>query len=154
MNCLFGTVMKTQLRLMIWIVIFCVPLLAGCGEVLNEYYISNHTDRSLTVRFTPRYIDTVDLLSGSLIEDIQKSARSSLQQSVSFDQDGETVQFEILAQTTVFLGFSSGGNDLFSQLEVRSNSQHLVMDSNDYKEYFMVHDNFVGAIVHVFNVKE
>lgn len=131
----------------------CIPLLAGCGEVLNEYYISNHTDTSLTVRFTPRYIDTVDLLSGPLIKDIQKSARSSLQQSVSFDQQGETVQFEIPAKTTVYLGFSSGGNDLFSQLEVESNNRHVVMDSSDYKEYFVVHDNFVGAIAHVFNVE-
>ncbi len=132
---------------------FCAPLLAGCGEVLNEYYISNHTDMSLTVRFTPRYIDTVDLLSGPLIEDIQKSERASLQQSVSFGQQGETVQFEIPAKTTVYLGFSSGGNDLFSQLEVESNDRHLTMDSDDYHEYFVIHDNFVGAIVHVLNVK-
>ncbi len=153
MNYLFGNVMNMRLRLMILIVMFCVPVLTGCGEVFNEYYISNHTDISLMVRLTPRYIDTVDLSSGSLIEDIQNSARSSLQQPVSFDQDGKTVQFEIPAKTTVFLGFSSGGNDLFSQLEVKSNNQHLVMDSNSYKEYFTVHDSFVGAIVHVFNVK-
>jgi hypothetical protein len=134
-------------------VVLSVPLLAGCGEVLNEYYISNHTEMGLTVRFTPLYIETVELSSGPLIEDIQKSTRSSLRQSVSFDQQGETVQFKIPAKTTVFLGISSGGNDLFSQLDVSSNNLHLVMDRNDYKAYFAVHDNFVGAIVHVLNIK-
>lgn len=145
--------MKPQLRLTLWTVILCAPLLAGCGEVLNEYYVSNHTDVDLTVRFTPLYLETVDLSSGPLIADIRESARSSLQQPVSFDQMGETVQFTLPAKTTVFLGISSGGNVLFSELEISSNEWRSVIDRNNYKEYFAVHDNFVGAVVHVLNVK-
>ncbi len=145
---------RTQLRWILWIVVFfCALLLSGCGEVLNEYYLSNHTDTVLTVRFTPLYIETVKLWSGPLIEDIQKSARSSLTQPVSFEQEGETLQFIVPAKTTVFLGISGGGNDLFSQLNVNSNNLQLAMDRDDYKQYFAVHDNFVGAVVHVLNVK-
>jgi hypothetical protein len=145
--------MKRQLQWTVGIVVLCA-LLLGCGEVLNEYYISNHTDVDLTVRLTPLYTgQTVTLSSGPLIEDVRKSARSSLQQSVSFHQDGEAIQFTLPAKTTVFLGSSSGGNTLFSQLEVRSKDWHLAMDRDDYKEHFSVHDRFVGAIVHVFNVK-
>ena len=145
--------MKIHLRFVPWFMLFCIPWLAACGEVVNEYYISNHTDLSLTVSLTPRYLDTVDLLSGPLIEDIRKSARPSLQQPIHFEQAGETVHFEIPPKTTVFLGFSSGGNDLFSHLEVRSESRQFVMDDNDYRDYFTVHDRFVGAVVHVFNVE-
>ena len=145
--------MKTQLRLTIWIVFLCLPLLGCCGEVLNEFYISNHTDMELTVRLTPLFFETVDLSSGPLIKDVRKSARPSLQQSMSFDQEGETIQFTLPAKTTVFLGFSSGGNVLFSKLEVSSDNLRLVMDRDDYREYFAVHDRFVGAVVHVLNVK-
>ena len=72
---------------------------------------------------------------------------------MSFDQEGETIQFTLPAKTTVFLGFSSGGNVLFSKLEVSSDNLYLIMDRDDYKEYFAVHDRFVGAVVHVLNVK-
>jgi len=146
-------VLKIQPQNVIWVVLLCLPLLTGCGEVLNEYYISNHTDVSLTIKLTPRYIDTVDLNSGPLIEDIRNSARGSLPQPVSFDPQGEVVQFTLPAKTTVYLGFSSGGNDLFSQLEVSSENRRTVMSGDDYRNYFAVHDNFVGAVVHVFNVK-
>ena len=145
--------MKTQQRLTIWILVLCAYLLSGCGEVVNEYYISNHTDTDLAVSLTPFYVETVDLSSGPLIEDIQKSVRSSLSQPVSFDQEGDSMLFTLPAKTTVFLGISSGGNDLFSQLEVRSNGQQLAMDRDDYHEYFAVHDNLVGAVVHVLNVR-
>ena len=144
-----------RLRLWMWIIVLCVPLLSGCGEVLNEYYVSNHTEVDLAVRLTPLYIETVNLLSGPLIEDIQKSARSSLQQSVSFSQQGETLQFTVEAKTTVFLGTSVGGSDLFSQLEITSSDLHLAMnrEEDDYREYFTVRDNFVGAVVQVLNVR-
>ena len=142
-----------RLRLCIWMIVLCAALLFGCGEVLNEYYISNHTEEDLTVRLTPLYMDTVDLLWGPLIEDIRRSARSSLQQSVSFTQQGETLQFTVEAKTTVFLGTSGGGGDLFSQLEITSRDLHLVMDGDDYTEHFTVRDNFVGAVVQVLNVR-
>ena len=145
--------MQTQPRLIIWIVALCVLLLGGCGEVLNEYYISNHTDTALTVSMTPRYAEMVELSSGPLIEDIHTSARSALEQPVDFDQVGDRVHFTIPAKTSVFLGFSSGGNVPFSQLDVNADNMQLVIDRNDYKEYFAVHDNFVGAVVHVLNVK-
>jgi hypothetical protein len=145
--------MRTQLRLTIWIVLIIGPLLNACGEVLNEYYISNHTDNELTVRFTPIFMETVDLASGPLIEDIQRSARSSLSQAVEFDQDEDSIQFLLPARTTVFLGISSGGNELFTQLEAGSDGWQLVVDENHVGEYFSVHDNFIGAVVHVLNVK-
>ncbi|MCB0192472.1 MAG: hypothetical protein KDJ65_11065 [Anaerolineae bacterium] len=145
--------MLTQRQILIGIVALCLLLLSGCGEVLNEYYISNHTDAALTVRFTPRYVEMVALSSGPLIEEIEQSARTSLEQPVHFDQDGETIQFTIPAKTSVFLGYSSGGNDLFSQLDVSNDTIQLVMDSNDYREHFAVHDHFFGAIVHILNVK-
>jgi hypothetical protein len=145
--------MKTQLQLTVWLLILCAVWLSGCGEVLNEYYISNHTDSALPVTFTPFYVETVDLSSGPLIGDIQKSARSSLSQPLSFSEEGDTVLFILPAKTTVFLGISTGGNDLFSQLELSSNGQHLVMDRDNYHEYFTVHDNLVGAVVHVLNVE-
>lgn len=138
---------------MIWIVSLCVLLLGGCGEVLNEYYISNHTDTALTVRLTPLYAETVELSSGPLIEDIHTSARSALEQPVDFDPVGENIHFTIPAKTSIFLGFSSGGNVPFSQLDVSADNVRLVMDRNDYKEYFTVHDYFVGAVVHVLNIK-
>jgi len=147
------TSMQTQPRLIIWIVTLCVILLGGCAEVLNEYYISNHTDTALTVRLTPLYAETVELSSGPLIEDIHTSARSVLEQPVDFDQVGEEIHFTIPAKTSIFLGFSSGGNVPFSQLDVSADSMQLVMNRNDYKEHFAVHDKFVGAVVHVLNVK-
>jgi hypothetical protein len=98
-------------------------------------------------------MDQVHLASGPLIEEIQKSVRASLQQPVSFEQEGETIQFTLPAKTTVFLGFSGGGEDLFSQLEIRSGDQDLAMDGDGYKEHFTVHDNLVGAIVHVLDVE-
>ena len=136
----------------LWIVLLCIPLLSGC-QVLNEYYISNHTNSALAVRLTLLEMEQVDLSSGPLIEDIQKSVRSSLQQPVSFEQEGETIQFTLPAKTTVYLGFSGGGEDLFSQLEIRSGDLRLVIDRDDSEERFTVHDNFVGAIVHVLNVE-
>lgn len=146
--------MRTQLRRTLLIVVLCALLLGGCGEVLNEYYISNHTDMALTVRLTPLYIETVDILAGSLIEDVTSSARSSLEQPVGFVQDDEVIQFVVSAKTTVFLGFSSGGNDLFSQIDLSSDAFQMTIARDNYKEYFTTHDNFVGAIVHVLNIKE
>jgi hypothetical protein len=145
-------VMKSPRRLTVWIVLLCIPLLSGC-QVLSEYYISNHTYEDLTVRLTPLEMDQVHLASGPLIEEIQKSVRSSLQQPVSFDQEGEAIQFTLPAKTTVYLGFSGGGEDLFSQLEIRSGDRRLVMDGDDSAEHFTVHDNLVGAIVHVLDVE-
>jgi hypothetical protein len=76
-----------------------------------------------------------------------------LLQPVSFDREGDTILFTLPAKTTVFLGISSGGSNLFSQLEVSSNDQHLVMDRDDYREYFTVHDNLIGAVVHVLTIR-
>ena len=145
--------MRKRLRLTVWIVTLCALLLGGCGEVLNEYYISNHTATDLNIRLTPLYFETVDLASGPLIADVRKGVRSSLQRSVDHDLEGETLLFKLPTRTTILLGFSHGGNDLFSYLEVRSNEQRLVMDRDNYREYFAVHDYFVGAVVHVLNVK-
>lgn len=136
----------------LWILVICIPFLSGCGEVLNEYYISNHTDSALDASLVPFFIETVDLSSGLLIEDIQSSARSSLPQAMSYEREGDTLQFAIPPKTTVFLGISSGGNDLFQELEVSSSNRQLIMDDSNYDEYFTVHDNFIGAVVHVLNV--
>ncbi len=143
---------KTQFRATLWLLIFIAPWLVSCGEVVNEYYISNHTDASLTVRFTPFYIETVALSSGPLIDDIRRSAHADLPQAVPFDQQEDVIQFEIPAKTSVFLGISGGGHDLFSHLEVQSSHGHTVMNSTDYGNYFAVHDYLIGAVVHVFNV--
>ena len=148
-----GMTVRKRLRLTVWIVMLCALLLGGCGEVLNEYYVSNHTETDLTIRLAPLYIETVDLASGPLIEDIRKSARSLLQQSVDYDLEGETLLFVLPIQTTIFLGFSTGGMVLFSHPEVRSDERHLIMDGDDYREYFAVQDNLVGAVVHVLDVK-
>ena len=142
-----------RLRLCMWMTILCVLLLLGCWEVRNEYYISNHTEVDLAVRLTPLYMDTVDLSSGPLVENIQKRTRSSLQQSVSFEEQGGTLAFTVGAKTTVFLGTSSGGRGLFSELEITSRDQHLAMDGEDYREYFTVQDHLVGAVVQVLNVR-
>ena len=144
---------KNRSSLTIWLVILLWPLLAGCGEVLNEYYLSNHTDNDLTIELTPFYPETVELQSGPLIEEIERSARSSLPQPVNFTQTGEVIQFTMPAHTSVFLGISTGGTDLFSRLEVSSTDRQIVMDDSNYHDHFSVHDHFVGAVVHVFNVK-
>jgi len=144
---------KTGFHLTLWLVVLSMLLLAGCGEVLNEYYISNHTDTDLTVNLTPFYLENVELQSGPLIADIQRGSRSALPQAMDFTRDGESIQFTLPARTSIFLGFSFGGHDLFSHLEISSNDRHIVMDDRDYHEYFSVHDYFVGAVVHVFNVR-
>ncbi|MCP4165216.1 MAG: hypothetical protein GY759_04895 [Chloroflexi bacterium] len=138
---------------LIGFIILCGLLLSGCGEVPNEYYISNHTDDVLTVTFTPRYREMVDLTSGPLIDEIGQSVRSSLKQSLDHDQVDESIQFAIPPKTTVFLGSSSGGNVLFSQLQVKSEHVDLSMDAADYRTYFSVHDNLVGAIAQVLDVR-
>ena len=145
--------MSAQRRLTLWLVVLSLSLLSGCGEVFNEYYISNHTDAELRVQLTPVYLDTVDLLSGPLIPDIRTSERSSLAQPVGYEQAGDTVRFIIPAKSSVYLGFSSGGNDLFSELELTSNNAQLMMDNQNYHEHFAVHDRLIGAVVHVLNVK-
>lgn len=131
-----------------WLTIFSVMLLNGCS-LLNEYYISNHTDAEIIVQMTPRYVEMVELLSGPLITDVRKSVRESLTMPVAFTEDGDSVQFVIPAETTLFIGFSSGGNELFTQLELQTNGQSTVITDDD----FAVHDRLVGAIVHVLNVE-
>ena len=51
------------------------------------------------------------------------------------------------ARTTVFLGFSTGGRELFTQLEVPSEGRRLVVDRDNTRERFAVHDRFAGASV-------
>ena len=137
---------------LITITLLCTVLLS-CGEVLNEYYISNHTGESLTVSLTPFYIENADLSYGPLIEDIQDSERENLQQPVDHKQVGESLQFILPPESSVYLGFSPGGHKLFSHLAVSSENLQMVMDQDDYREYFEVHDKFFGAIVQIYNVK-
>lgn len=145
--------MNLQFRWAIGILLLVVPLLAGCGEVLNEYYLSNHTGAAQTVRMTPLFLDTVDLAAGPLVPEISGSVRGSLPEPVSFEQHGESIQFTLPAQTTIYLGFSSGGTDLFHELEVSSEERRLVVNEANRREHFIVHDNFVGAVVHVLDVR-
>ena len=138
-----------------WLIVttlLCTVLLS-CGEVLNEYYISNHTDGNLTVNLTPYYIEHIDLSYGPLIEDIRDSERENLQQLMDYEQVGESLQFILPPKSSAYLGFSTGGHELFSQLEVSSENLQVVMDQDDYREYFVVHDKFFGAIVQIFNVR-
>jgi hypothetical protein len=140
-----------------WLIVltlFCTVLLS-CGEVLNEYYISNHTGESLTVTLTltPFYFDQTDLSYGPLIENIRLSERENLQQPMDYEQIGESMQFILPPNTSIFLGFSTGGKKLFSQLEISSENRQVVMDRDDYREYFEIYDKFFGAIVQIYNVK-
>ncbi|MBT4511818.1 MAG: hypothetical protein HOC20_06380 [Chloroflexi bacterium] len=138
---------------MIAIILLGSVLLGGCGEVYNEYYISNHSAESLAISLTPFYIENTDLSYGPLIEDIRVSERSALQQPVDYDQVGESLHFSLPSKSSLYLGFSSGGNELFSQLEISSESLQVVMDRDDYREYFEVYDRLVGAVVQVYNVR-
>ena len=126
-------------------------LLAGCGEVINEYYLSNHTDQELIVRMTPIFVDTVDLASAPLIADIRSSVRSSLQSPVSSTREGDILTFTIPARTTAFLGFSHGGFELFSQLEITTGDGPLVIKESDVGNHFTVTDWLIGPVVHVLN---
>jgi len=149
----YGKAMNTQFRWVIWTVLLVAPLLAGCGEVLNEYYLSNHTDEAKTVRMTPLFLDTVDLKAGPLIAEISGSVRASLEEPVAFEERGEAIEFTLPAQTTVYLGFSSGGTELFRQLEVSSPGRRFFVNASNYREYFSVRDNLVGAVVHVLDIR-
>lgn len=145
--------MKLQFRWAIGILLLVVPLLAGCGEVLNEYYLSNHTDEAKTVRMTPLFLDTVDLAAGPLIPKISGSVRASLPELVDFEERGEAIEFTLPAQTTMYLGFSSGGTELFHELEVSSPGRRFFVNDSNYREYFSVRDNLIGAVVHVLDIR-
>ncbi|MEM7346491.1 MAG: hypothetical protein AAF485_19795 [Chloroflexota bacterium] len=131
----------------------CLPLLSGCGEVLNEYYISNHTNDDLMVVFRPFYPETVDVLAGPLIPEIEGSVRESLTQPLEVIQNDDILRFTLPAQTTIYLGSVTGGNDLFAYLEVTAKNWQIAMDDDSYDTHFAVHDNFIGAIAHVFEIK-
>ena len=53
----------------------------------------------------------------------------------------------------LLLGFSHGGQDLFTALEVNSENQQVSMTDQDYRDYFEVFDRLVGAVVHVYNFR-
>ena len=95
----------------------------------------------------------MDLSYGPLIEDIQRSQRENLQQPIDHQQIGESLQFVLPPKTSLYLGFSSGGQQLFSLLEVTSENLQVVMQQDDYRQYFELHDKFFGAIVQVYNVR-
>lgn len=135
------------------IVLICSLLLSGCGEVYNEYYLSNHMNHNLTVTLTPFYFENSDLSYGPLIKDIRTSERAALTQPIDHHQVEDSLQFVLPPQSSVYLGFSTGGNQLFSQLEVSSESLQVAMDQYTYRDYFEVYDRLVGAVVQVYNVK-
>lgn len=143
--------MKTY-RWMIAVAVLCAALLS-CGEVLNEYYISNHTAEPLSVELAPIYIENADLTYGPLIAEIRTSERERLGQPLEHQRIGERLLFTIPPYSSVYLGFSFGGNTLISSLEIHSERQQVVMDEDDYRDYFEVYDRFFGAIVQVYNVK-
>ena len=132
-----------------------VLLLAGCTEVLNEYYISNHTDAEIQVRFTPFYTETVDVATGPLIEEMGTRPRGLLPDTVDYELvDGEEVVFSLGPRRTAFLGFSMGGNELFSDLELALGERRLSLQGSEQEEAFRVIDRFIGAVVHVLDVRD
>ena len=78
-----------------------IALAAGCGEVLNEYFINNHTAQPLTVRLTPNYVDTVDLRMGPLIEDIRPGVHDSLSEAVESTVQDDVIEFTLPPHTSV-----------------------------------------------------
>lgn len=142
----------------------CLPvlvilLLGGCGEVLNEFYLSNHTDEDVSVTMQPRFIEQVDLRAGEVMESIERSVRTSLGETLRFEQNGDEINFILPARTTVFLGFSSGGNQPFETLSVNRGDDSVQtdaavqIDAANYRQHFSITDKMVGAIVHVLDVR-
>ena len=86
-----ASLMGMPVPLLTGILVLCALLSSGCGETLNEYYVSNHTDTDVTVRLTPVFVETIELASGPLIADLEMSARSYLQQPVSYDLEQGTL---------------------------------------------------------------
>ena len=136
----------------------CVPvlvllLLGGCGEVLNEFYISNHTDAEVVVTMEPRFIEQVDLRAGEVMETIERSVRTSLGETLHFEQTGDEISFVVPARTSVFLGFSSGGNQPFETLSVNRGDDTVQISATNYCQHFSTTDKVVGAIVHVLDLR-
>ena len=148
------------MRKMQWIVgMVVVPavlvlLIAGCTEVLNEWYISNYTDSEVEVRFTPFYTETLKMTSGPLIENMGSRPSGLVPDAVDHEIVDGQVQFRLGPRQTVFLGISTGGNELFSSLELTLGDRRLALDEADQWEDFRVIDNFIGAVVHVLDVRE
>ncbi len=135
-----------------------LALLAGCSEVLNEYYVSNHTQSEVMVRFSPYYTDTyhaktVDILAGSLGEEMGARSRGLPTDTADYELVDGAVQFRLGPRRTVFLGISSGGNEPFSHIEIALDDRTLSIDEADQREAFRVIDNFIGAVVHVLDVR-
>ncbi len=142
---------RIQIRRVIWLI--SLVILTGCGEVLNEYYISNHLETAVTINMTPFFIETADISSGPLINDLESSVRGELDRPLAYELAGDTIQLTLPPKTTIYLGSSSGGNDLFSELIVSYGERQITMTENDYHDYFDLHDNFVGPIAHVYDIK-
>ncbi len=144
--------MKTHYAISICVIVL-VTLLAGCGEVLNEFYISNHTDKDVRIIMTPRFMEQVNLSAGDEHDTIERSVRSSLNETIPFEQDGDKISFVVPAHTTAFIGFSSGGNEPFKTLSVQTADALMEITSADHREYFTVQDPVIGAIVHVLDLR-
>jgi hypothetical protein len=145
--------MKVRFSVQLLFTVFLGLLLVGCGEVINEYYISNHTETAVSINMTPVYIDTVDISSGPLIETLEITARDSLTQTLDYEIVADTIQLTIPPDTTVYLGSSFGGNDLFTHLELHLADEQILMDADNYSEHFALHDNFIGPLVHIFDIR-
>jgi hypothetical protein len=151
---IFILIRKGDMRILLLLVVMLssVVLLTGCGEVLNEYYLSNHTAGNLTVRLTVPYPEAVDLTAGPLQTDIRRSARSQLTEPVAATQQGDTLSFTVPPNTSLLLGISSGGNVMFSRLEISGSAPPLDIEAEGSRDYFTVHDYLIGPVVHVLNV--
>lgn len=136
-----------------WGCLLVLLLLGGCGEVLNEFYISNHTDEEVIVTMQPRFIEQVGLRSAEVLETIERSVRISLDETLRFEQSGDEINFVLPARTTVFLGFSSGGNQPFKALLVERGDESLEITPANYRQHFSITDKMVGAVVHVLDLR-
>lgn len=145
--------MKNEALARVCLLILTALLLGGCGEVLNEFYLSNHTDEEVVVTMQPRFIEQVDLRAGEVMETIERSIRTSLGETLRFEQTGDEISFVVPARTTVFLGFSSGGNQPFETLSVNRGDDAVQISAANYRQHFSITDKMVGAIVHVLDVR-
>jgi len=133
-------------------------ILSSCSA-LNEYYINNYTEAEILV--TLAYSDEVmlpndmpEITYGPLLESIKGGSQQSFKDKLPYQgTDNGTVQFSIPAKSTAFLGLSGGGDKLYTRMQILAQSNQLIIEGQEHRDYFKIKDNLIGAIVNVLNVE-
>ncbi len=82
-----------------------------------------------------------------------EGAAPGANKALRFEKSGDGINFVLPARTTVFLGFSSGGNQPFKALSVERGDEKLEITPANYRQHFSITDKMVGAVVHVLDLR-